>query len=138
VGLIVLDAGVVIGFVDPNDAHHVAARQVLHTAASNRDSLALPMSAFAEVLVNPARSGAAAVEEMRSSIAQLGIALVSLEEEVAVVSAELRARSPARLRLPDALVIATAIVLEADTLVTTERGWPAAEDLGFDGELIRL
>jgi hypothetical protein len=40
------------------------------------------------------------------------------------MAAELRARHGNRLRLPDALVVATAIVLEADRVVTTEARWP--------------
>ena len=46
---------------------------------------------------------------------------VLLDEEVAVETATLRASLGARLRLPDAMVIATAIILDADRLVTTDR-----------------
>jgi predicted nucleic acid-binding protein len=45
--------------------------------------------------------------------------------EIAVAAAELRARFGSRLRLPDALVVATAIALHAAHLLTTDAGWPA-------------
>jgi len=40
--------------------------------------------------------------------------------------------------LPDALVIATAIRSSAEVLVTTDRRWPAAGDLGYQGNMIIL
>ena len=42
----------------------------------------------------------------------------------AAVAAELRSRNGNRLRLPDALVVATAIVLGAGRVVTTDGRWP--------------
>jgi len=50
-----LDAGVVIGLLDANDAHHAAARSALDNAVRNRDRLAMSASAYAEVLVTPDR-----------------------------------------------------------------------------------
>jgi hypothetical protein len=41
-------------------------------------------------------------------------------------SMPLRARHGTRLRLPDALVLATALHLAADRAVTTDAGWPRA------------
>jgi predicted nucleic acid-binding protein len=40
--------------------------------------------------------------------------------------AALRAAHGTSLRLPDALVVATAIVRSADRILTTDAGWPAA------------
>jgi hypothetical protein len=34
------------------------------------------------------------------------------------------------------MVVATAIVLNADCLVTTDRRWPFAPALGFEGEMV--
>ena len=53
--------------------------------------------------------------------------------EIARRAAELRARHGTRIRLPDALVVATAIVLEARRVVTTDARWP---DLGLNVEVI--
>jgi PIN domain nuclease of toxin-antitoxin system len=35
-----------------------------------------------------------------------------------------RATHGTRLRLPDALVVATAMALNADLIITTDRNWP--------------
>ena len=59
-GLIHLDAGVLIGFLDSDDAHHEPARQILTDALHEGHQLAMAASAFAEVLVGPARRGQAA------------------------------------------------------------------------------
>jgi len=43
---------------------------------------------------------------------------------IASAAAELRARHAGALRLPDALVVGTALILGADRLLTTDAGWP--------------
>ena len=45
-------------------------------------------------------------------------------KQLAARAAQLRARHGARLRVPDALVLATAIPLGADRVLTTDAGWP--------------
>jgi predicted nucleic acid-binding protein len=54
-----------------------------------------------------------------------------------VLAAGMRARHPA-LKLPDALVIATAASLEADRLVTTDRGWPTRAKLRVQATIIEI
>jgi predicted nucleic acid-binding protein len=123
-GLTHLDAGVLIGFLDRHDAHHRAAHQALAAARDRRDRLAMAASALAECLVAPARSGDTAVAAIRDVVRRLAIDVVPLDEEIAVAAARLRAEHPS-LKLPDALVLATAALHGADRLVTTDRGWPA-------------
>jgi len=127
-GLTVLDAGVVIGYLDAQDVHHGAAYAALVEARDRNDRLVLPGSAFAEVLVGPSRQGVDAVTAVRELVARVPIDVASLDADVAVVAADLRARHPS-LKLPDALVIATAISLDADHLLTTDRGWPSRSKL---------
>ena len=57
--------------------------------------------------------------------------LADLDREIACAAASLRARH-AQLRLPDALVIATAIERSADELLTTDCMWPTARALELD------
>ena len=78
----------------------------------------LQASAFAEALVSPARRGV--VNEVRETIASLGLAIEPLDEEIAVVAAGVRARRRT-VRLPDALVAATGEALDADVVLTTDR-----------------
>ena len=137
-GLTVIDAGVMIGFLDATDAHHGAARRSLAAASEQVEVVALPASAFAECLVAPARRGEDAVQAVRSFVDRFPINVVPLDDEMAEAAARLRARLGGRLRLPDALVVATAQVLEADTLVTTDRRWPRRRSLRFSGRLEHL
>ncbi|MCU0268208.1 MAG: PIN domain-containing protein [Acidimicrobiales bacterium] len=127
-GLTVLDAGVLIGFLDGNDAHHAAARRALADALGRDDRLVLPASAYAEILVGPSRSGAVAVEAVRDLVDRVPIRIEPLDAETAVAAAAIRARHGS-LKLPDALVIATAGRLDADHVVTTDRGWPSRSRL---------
>lgn len=129
-GLTHLDAGVVIGLLDADDAHHESARRALAEVLQAGDRLAMAASAFAECLVGPSRKGPRAVATVRELVERLPVDIVPLDAEVAVLAAALRARH-APLRLPDALVIATAGHHEADRLVTTDRRWPTARRLGL-------
>jgi predicted nucleic acid-binding protein len=135
--LIHLDAGVVIGLLDGDDAHHGAAIRALRVAQAAGDSLAMAASAFAECLVGPTRAGAQAVTVMRDLFARLPIDVVPLDAVTAQRAAALRAEHRS-LRLPDALVLATAAQATADRLVTTDRRWPTARRLGLPLEITRL
>ena len=118
--VVVLDASVVIAFLDAADAHHPAAVAAFEKVRS--EQLVLPASAYAEVLVGPARRGRAAVSAVREFIADLAVRVEPTSVDIAERAAHLRA-SHRSLRLPDALVIATADVLEATTLLTADRSW---------------
>jgi predicted nucleic acid-binding protein len=137
VGLIHLDAGILISFLDGDDAHHAAARQLLAEALDAGDRLAMASSAFAECLVEPARRGPADIQTVRNLVDRVPVAVIPLDVEVATVAARLRAKHRA-IRLPDAIVIATAIVDRADQLATTDRRWPSARALGLKATLRKI
>jgi predicted nucleic acid-binding protein len=137
VGLIHLDAGVVIGLLDADDTHHETASAALARVLRGGDQLAMAASAFAECLVGPHRRGLRAVAVVDDLVARLPIEIVDLEAGIARTAAALRARH-ARLRLPDALVIATAIERSANELITTDRRWPAARVLKLAATITHL
>ena len=114
--LVVLDAGVVIAALETTDANHAAAIASLGRYAN--DDVRVPASALAEALVSPCRRGIE--NEVRQTIENLGFAVVPLDEDIAVLAAALRARHRT-VRLPDALVAATGVALEADVVLTTDR-----------------
>jgi predicted nucleic acid-binding protein len=120
VAIVVLDASVVIALLDAGDAHHRAALAALGSAG--RETLVLPASAYAEILVEPSRRGAEAVAVIRRLVSDLGIQIEPLTAAVAERAAGLRARHGS-LRLPDALVLATTEALEA-VVLTCDRAWP--------------
>lgn len=125
-GLTHIDAGVLIAFLDGDDVHHDAARSALSNALDNAERLSIAASALAECLVGPARRSTKAVELVRTVIDRLPVSVVHLDEEIATQAAMLRARHRS-LKLPDALVIATAEHSGADHLITTDRKWPTAQ-----------
>jgi predicted nucleic acid-binding protein len=127
-GLIHLDAGVIIGFLDADDAHHDAARSVLSDALRQGDRLSIAASALAECLVGPARRSEKAIQVVRTVIDRLPASVVDLDAEIATQAAILRARHRA-LRLSDALVIATASTSGADRLITTDHKWPTTKSM---------
>jgi predicted nucleic acid-binding protein len=129
VGLTVLDAGVLIGVLDASDAHHGAARRALAAARERGDRLVVPASAYAEILVGPAAAGPQQVQTVDEFLARLPATVEAITPDMARRAAHLRARHR-RLRLPDALVIATAEALGADVLLTTDHEWPARSALG--------
>jgi len=118
VALVVLDASALIALLDPADALHGAARLEFNQLAG--EDLAVPASALAETLVAPARAGK--LEEARRHIQALDLRITDLGEAMAVEAARLRSRH-GRLRLPDALVLATAEVLHAKVLLTGDANW---------------
>ncbi|MGH7334276.1 MAG: type II toxin-antitoxin system VapC family toxin [Candidatus Rokuibacteriota bacterium] len=119
--VIVVDASVMIGFFDGADRHH--RRAVASLTASRDASLVLPASAYAEILVGPARRGVEAVAVVDEALAALAIHVEPVTREIAHRAAVLRA-GHAPLRLPDALVLATADVLAAAAVLTADRAWP--------------
>lgn len=135
--LIHLDAGVLMGFLDAEDVHHRTARSAIAEAVDRADNLEMAASALAECLVGPARRGDEAVDLVHDLRQRLPIAVVPLDVDIATAAARLRARHRS-LRLPDALVIATAAVSGADQLVTTDRRWPQAKALELAATLRTL
>ena len=130
--LTILDAGVVIGGLEDNNVHHVPARAAMDTAVQRGDVLLLPTSAYAEVMVGPAHNGPAAMARIDTALDFADIAIVPADRDIAREAARLRAKHRS-LRLPDALVIATAITLDADHLLTTDRAWKRLRNLGVRG-----
>lgn len=118
--LIVLDASVVIGFLDATAEHHEAAIAALDASAA--DDLVLPATAYAEVLVAPAGKGSGAVDRVEEALAALTVRLESITPAIARTAATLRARHRS-LRLPDALVLAAGDLLGAATVLTADRAW---------------
>lgn len=136
-GLIHLDAGVVIGLLDATDTHHESATETLAGVVRSGDRLAMAASAFAECLVGPARRGERAIATVDDLFVRLPIDLVLLDADIARTAARIRAKHTT-LRLPDALVIASAAHAEADRLITTDRRWPTARKLGLSTVITTL
>ncbi len=123
-GLTVVDAGIIIGVLDAADLHHRAAVQLLSTVTGEGDQIAVPASAYAEALVGPARRGPSGPRAVDDFLADLAAEVEPITRQSAARAAELRATHGRRLKLPDALVMAIAMHLKADRVLTTDRRWP--------------
>lgn len=117
-GALTLDASVVIAFLLADDAHHTPSRTELGAARVRGDAFVLPASVLSECLVGGYRNGTA--PELRRRVVGLFGPVRPLDEEIALVAAELRAEHRP-LRLPDALVVATGIVDRTAVLTCDER-----------------
>jgi predicted nucleic acid-binding protein len=118
VGALILDASVLIGLLDTADAHH--ARAVKDADAADGEGLQLlaPAGAHSEALVAFARDGR--TREACEAMMAMGIEVTPLTAAIAERAAELRARHE-RLRLPDAMVLASAHELGAELLSYNRR-----------------
>jgi predicted nucleic acid-binding protein len=114
---LILDASVLIGLLDAGDGHHDHAVDEVEQADRAGHQLLTPASAYSEALVAFARAGR--VNDAREAIAGMGITIVPLTAPIAERAAELRAQHDA-LRLPDALVLATAYA-HAGELITYDQ-----------------
>ncbi len=124
-GLTVLDAGVVIAVLDARNARHAAAARALSDARDRGDEIVIPVSAYAECLVSPSRSGPAAIDTVDRFLEALPARVEPATRHIGAAAASLRASHGSSLRLPDALVAATAMVMRADRVITTDARWPA-------------
>ena len=117
-GTVVLDASIVLALFDPEDSLHAPASAVARERRDARDEFLLPAS----VLAGAARRGAAELAARHALATAAFGPPYPIDEAVAVAVAQRRARHRS-LRLPDALVIATADVTQADAVLTGDKRW---------------
>ena len=121
-GTIVVDSSVILALFDPKDTLHVAAATAVRSARDAGHTFVLPASVLAEVLVGAARRGTAELDLRHHQVVNAFGPPRCLDDPIAVAAAARRARHQT-LRLPDALVIATADVIQADTVLTGDKRW---------------
>jgi predicted nucleic acid-binding protein len=121
-GVALLDTSIVIGALNRDDALHEAASQAVR-AERERHALAISTLTYAEILVGPLRAGGRAVGVVERFAAQLRI--IDLSPAVARLAAELRATRG--LKLPNAVIVATGIRVEAAVIVTADARWKGLE-----------
>lgn len=97
-----LDASVLIAFLDARDKHHDAAVSLLEN--SGAEPLAASSITLAEALVMPMRSGMQ--DDVLAAFKGLGVVELPVGSSSATQLAELRARTG--LKMPDCYVIAAA------------------------------
>jgi predicted nucleic acid-binding protein len=122
-GLSVVDTSVLVAFLETTDSHHAAAVREL-TRARASHSLLIPAVVYAEVLVGPCRLGSKAESVADRFLSRIGgVETVS----VAIARRAAKIRAASGLKLPDALVIATGLELDADEVLTADRRWQSID-----------
>lgn len=113
---VVLDSDAVIGFLEAGDALHDAADAAIRELVRTERLLASVVT-YAEVLTG-ARLGHHDEEQVSGFFTKLISALLPVDVEMAARAADLRATSKS-LRMPDALILATAEIHPDVELVLT-------------------
>jgi predicted nucleic acid-binding protein len=117
-GLTLIDTSIVIAALNRDDPLHKAASRAL-LDERRRNTLAVSVISYAEMLVGPLRAGARAVRTVERFAEELRI--LDLPPQVARAAAELRARRG--LGLADAVVVATGQHNDADVILTGDVRW---------------
>jgi predicted nucleic acid-binding protein len=144
VGLTLLDTGVVIGFLDGDDAFHRAAHGAISELARGDDFFAMSAVSYAELLTGVGL-GHHPREVVIGFLHDFAVRILAVDETVAARAAEIRATHTAKarggrrrptVRMPDALILATAAVdVDVDLLLVADRQWPKV-DIGMEVRLL--
>jgi predicted nucleic acid-binding protein len=124
--VIVLDAGVLIGYLDADDAHHDRAVSLL--AREVDDDFAVNLLTLAEILVAPTRTGRR--DAVLGILDDLEVRTLHFPTGSAVTLAQLRAET--RLKMPDCCVLLSALDHQARLTSFDNRLITAARAYGID------
>jgi predicted nucleic acid-binding protein len=124
--VIVLDASVLIGYLDAGDAHHERATALL--AREIDDDFGVNLLTLAEILVAPTRTGQR--DRVLAILDDLGIDTLQFPTGSAVTLAQLRTET--LLKLPDCCVLLSARDRQARLASFDERVIKTARALGLD------
>jgi predicted nucleic acid-binding protein len=125
--LIVLDASVLISFLDPDDGLHDRSLRALKAPDIVDGEWVIPTTVYAELLVGAIRAGESAVAVIEQFVEEGADRVEPMTLPIARLAARIRA-DHARLGLADAFVLATAEVVEADLVLTSDRAWLNVSD----------
>lgn len=120
---VLLDSSVIIALLDPEDAHHPRARQLLEQL--NPDDVLISVLTLAEILVGAVSRGETAVRTAEDFLREAAGRVKPVTERIARRGARLRA-SHSGLRLTDALIIATGEEDEVGRILTADSRWVTA------------
>lgn len=124
--MIVLDASVLIGYLDASDAHHERATALLTSEID--DDFAVNLLTLAEILVAPTRTGQR--DMVLGILDDLGVETLQFPADSAATLARLRAET--LLTMPDCCVLLSARGRQARLASFDERVVKAALALGID------
>lgn len=118
-----LDTNVIAGLLNPDDALHGHARDAVRRWEDKAASFAISVITWGELRVGAVRRGAEAERMLGAFRAAVIDRIIEVDEATAESAALLRA-ADLTIRIPDALIIATAREAGADALLTADRKFP--------------
>jgi predicted nucleic acid-binding protein len=121
--LIVLDASVAIAALSVHDVHHPAASAAL-ASIQDDDELVLAATTRIEILVGPQRAGGSALQSASDFLS--GCATIPVTAALADAAAVLKAGHTA-LSVPDAVALAVADAINADSVWTLDHRWTGVD-----------
>jgi predicted nucleic acid-binding protein len=124
--VIVLDASVLIGYLDAGDAHHNRATALLTREID--DDFAVNLLTLAEILVVPTRTGRR--DRVLAMLTDLAVETLQFPAAAAVTLAQLRAET--LLKMPDCCVLLSALDQQARLASFDDRLIKAAQARGVD------
>lgn len=116
--LVLLDTAPIIFILEQHPVFAVIYRPLFEAHAAGRVHFAITTITLAEVLTGPLQNGDEGLAERYRAILQ-SWQVIGLDADIAESAARLRASL--RLKLPDAVQVASAISINADALVTHDR-----------------
>ena len=132
---VVLDSDAVVGFLDRNDALHDAADKAIRDLLG-KDRLLASVVTYAEVLTG-ARLGRHDEHEVKGFFSDLISEVLPVDVDVADMAADLRSRRKS-LRMPDAMILATAqIQPEVGLVLTGDQEAAKVRGLTYKVQLLR-
>ena len=131
--VVLLDSVTVVAYLDATNVFHAAADDAVSTTAAEHRLIASAVN-YAELLTG-AKLGHHDEQIVRGFFSELISEVVPVGVDVAERAAELRGATRS-LRLPDALVIATAD-LHADILIGADEQWAKLKGLSCELQLLR-
>jgi predicted nucleic acid-binding protein len=119
----VVDSSVVLAYLTGGEAASKDAQELFEGfIKTGRNIASISTITVGEILVRPFRQGSRAVAIAESFLRHFGdIAVVDVTYAVAREAARIRALTG--LRMPDAFVVASALEVDADLLVTSDHSW---------------
>lgn len=136
---LLIDSSVVLSYLTGAEAGSARAEELFDAyVATGRNPASLSMVTVGEILVRPFRHGPATVATAEAFLQHFAdIRLVPVTYDVAREGARLRASTD--LPMPDALIIASGLVVGADAIVTDDRTWRRRlRDVVPDLQIIQL
>ena len=121
---VLVDTSVVLAYLGGGERTSDLARQLFDAfAATGRNPAAMSTVTVAEILVRPFRSGAASVATAEGFLRHFAdLRRIDVTYDVAREAARIRAETD--MPMPDALILASAVVAGIELVATNDRSWP--------------